>query len=99
MPAASMPLTKQLTVAIIDSNLALGRKDYFKKDDPPDPRVSAITPATISFFKGIRCYLVIIVHYVFLPSKSYVLSSLNSALIIYMHQAIANPKSQEAKNI
>ncbi|CAL5347589.1 unnamed protein product [Camellia sinensis] len=36
---ASMPLTKQLTVAIIDSNPALGRKDCFKKDDPPDPRM------------------------------------------------------------
>ncbi|CAL5416635.1 unnamed protein product [Camellia sinensis] len=36
---ASMPLTKQLTVAIIDSNPTLGRKDCFKKDDPPDPRM------------------------------------------------------------
>ena len=54
MSAASMPLTKQLTVAIIDSNPALGREEHFKKDDPPDSRVSTVTPATISFYKGIR---------------------------------------------
>lgn len=53
---ASMPLTKQLTVAIIDSNPALGRKDCFKKDDPPDPRVSTVTPATISFFKDVGAW-------------------------------------------
>lgn len=50
--AASMPLTKHLSVAIIDSNPALGKSSFIKKEDPPDPRVSTVTPATISFFKG-----------------------------------------------
>ncbi|XP_058182188.1 uncharacterized protein LOC131300399 isoform X2 [Rhododendron vialii] len=36
---ASTPLTKHLTVAIIDSNPTLGKEECFKKDDPPDPRV------------------------------------------------------------
>ncbi|KAJ7979674.1 Ubiquinone biosynthesis monooxygenase COQ6, mitochondrial [Quillaja saponaria] len=48
---ASTPLTKQLKVAIIDSNPALGSTLCIKKEDPPDPRVSTVTPATISFFK------------------------------------------------
>ncbi|MBA0684800.1 hypothetical protein Goari_026363, partial [Gossypium aridum] len=48
---ASRPLTRHLNVAIIDSNPALGRKHFIKKEDLPDPRVSTITPATISFFK------------------------------------------------
>ena len=50
--AASMPLTKHLNVAIIDSNPALLARDNIKKEDAPDPRVSTVTPATISFFKG-----------------------------------------------
>lgn len=49
-----MPLTKQLSVAIIDSNPALMNKTSINKDDPPDPRVSTVTPATISLFKGIK---------------------------------------------
>ncbi|XP_057498400.1 uncharacterized protein LOC130782941 isoform X2 [Actinidia eriantha] len=53
---ASIPLTKQLTVAIIDSNPALGREDRFKKDDPPDSRVSTVTPATISFYKDVGAW-------------------------------------------
>ncbi|XP_027334727.1 ubiquinone biosynthesis monooxygenase COQ6, mitochondrial [Abrus precatorius] len=48
---ASMPMTKQLSVAIIDSNPALGRSLHIKKEDPPDPRVSTVTPATISLLK------------------------------------------------
>ncbi|KAK7256152.1 hypothetical protein RIF29_29587 [Crotalaria pallida] len=48
---ASMPLTKQLRVAIIDSNPALGINLCIKKDDPPDPRVSTVTPASISFLQ------------------------------------------------
>ncbi|KAM3249303.1 hypothetical protein P3L10_011072 [Capsicum annuum] len=48
---ATMPLTKQLSVAIIDSNPALVNNFHIKKEDPPDPRVSTVTPATISFFK------------------------------------------------
>ncbi|KAE9592136.1 putative FAD-binding domain, ubiquinone biosynthesis hydroxylase UbiH/COQ6 [Lupinus albus] len=48
---ASMPLTKQLSVAIIDSNPALGSGLCIKKDDPPDPRVSTITPMSISFLQ------------------------------------------------
>ncbi|KAE9450669.1 hypothetical protein C3L33_17438, partial [Rhododendron williamsianum] len=51
MPAASTPLTKHLTVAIIDSNPTLGKEECFKKDDPPDPRVSTVTPALFPFSK------------------------------------------------
>ncbi|XVF65096.1 hypothetical protein PTKIN_Ptkin09bG0219300 [Pterospermum kingtungense] len=53
---ASRPLTKHLNVAIIDSNPMLGRKHFIKKDDLPDPRVSTVTPATISFFKDIGAW-------------------------------------------
>lgn len=53
---ASRPLTKHLSVAIIDSNPALGRKHFIKKEDLPDPRVSTVTPATISFFKDIGAW-------------------------------------------
>lgn len=60
---SSMPLTKQLSVAIIDSNPALQLGDRLKKDDNrlekddiPDPRVSTVTPATISFFKEIGAW-------------------------------------------
>ncbi|KAK2966804.1 hypothetical protein RJ640_007652 [Escallonia rubra] len=53
---ASMPLTKHLTVAIIDSNPALASGPCINKDDPPDPRVSTVTPATISLFKGIGAW-------------------------------------------
>ncbi|KDO43621.1 hypothetical protein CISIN_1g0102002mg, partial [Citrus sinensis] len=53
---ASMPLTKHLSVAIIDSNPALGKSNFIKKEDPPDPRVSTVTPATISFFKEIGAW-------------------------------------------
>ncbi|KAJ9541582.1 hypothetical protein OSB04_028088 [Centaurea solstitialis] len=53
---ASMPLTKQLSIAIIDSNPALTNGASIKKDDPPDPRVSTVTPATISLFKGIGAW-------------------------------------------
>ncbi|XP_051146073.1 uncharacterized protein LOC127261752 [Andrographis paniculata] len=48
---ASMPLTNQLNVAIIDSNPALLRVDAISKEDRPDPRVSTVTPASIAFFK------------------------------------------------
>lgn len=50
---ASMPMTKQLSVAIIDSNPALSSGLCIKKEDPPDPRVSTVTPASISFLQGI----------------------------------------------
>ncbi|KAI3960034.1 hypothetical protein MKW98_016758 [Papaver atlanticum] len=53
---SSNPLTKHLNVAIIDSNPALGRMDGIKKSELPDPRVSAITPATISFFKDVGAW-------------------------------------------
>ena len=62
--AASMPLTKHLNVAIIDSNPALGSRPYFNKEDPPDPRVSTVTPATISFFKGINFDIFVILNHV-----------------------------------
>lgn len=53
MLAAKMPLTNQLNVAIIDSNPALQSGVVIKKEDPPDPRVSTVTPATIDLFKGV----------------------------------------------
>ncbi|XXG67939.1 hypothetical protein AAC387_Pa06g1165 [Persea americana] len=53
---SSMPLTKHLNVAIIDSNPALGLRNFVKKDDLPDPRVSTVTPATISFFKDVGAW-------------------------------------------
>lgn len=53
---ASMSLTKHLNIAIIDSNPALGQKVSFQKNEIPDPRVSAVTPATISFFKEIGAW-------------------------------------------
>lgn len=49
-----MPMTKHLKVAIIDSNPALSNGLCIKREDPPDPRVSTVTPATISLFKGIE---------------------------------------------
>lgn len=52
-----MPLTKQLRVAIIDSNPALQSGGPLKKAEIPDPRVSTVTPATISFFKGKHFYI------------------------------------------
>lgn len=48
-------MTKQLSVAIIDSNPALGSGLCIKKEDPPDPRVSTVTPASISYLQGILC--------------------------------------------
>ncbi|XP_072970700.1 uncharacterized protein [Typha angustifolia] len=53
---SSMALTKQLRVAIIDNNPALKSRDYLKKDDKPDSRVSTVTPATISFFKEVGAW-------------------------------------------
>ncbi|KAI3900514.1 hypothetical protein MKW92_021787 [Papaver armeniacum] len=44
----SIPLTRHLNVAIIDSNPTLGRIDGIKKGEP---RVGGITPATVSIFK------------------------------------------------
>ncbi|KAF5190682.1 Ubiquinone biosynthesis monooxygenase coq6 protein, partial [Thalictrum thalictroides] len=59
---SSMPLTKQLNVAIIDSNPALGKLNNIKKDDLPDPRVSTVTPAAISFFKDIGAWQYVLQH-------------------------------------
>ncbi|KAK1592554.1 hypothetical protein Q3G72_026867 [Acer saccharum] len=53
---AHLPLTKHLKVAIIDSNPALGKRNCINKENPPDPRVSTVTPATISFFKDIGAW-------------------------------------------
>ncbi|KAG9151129.1 hypothetical protein Leryth_002697 [Lithospermum erythrorhizon] len=59
---ASTPLTKQLKVAIIDSNPALVNGGNIKKDDPPDPRVSTVTPATISLFEGVGAWKYVVQH-------------------------------------
>lgn len=53
---SSMPLTKQLKVAIIDSNPALQSGSLLKKDNVPNPRVSTVTPATISFLKEVGAW-------------------------------------------
>lgn len=53
---SSMPLTKQLRVAIIDSNPALQSGAPLKKTEIPDPRVSTVTPATIFFFKEVGAW-------------------------------------------
>ncbi|GAB4843090.1 Putative ubiquinone biosynthesis monooxygenase [Ancistrocladus abbreviatus] len=53
---ASNPLTEKLSVAIIDSNPALTRGVRINKDEPPDPRVSTITPTTISLLKDIGAW-------------------------------------------
>lgn len=53
---ASLPLTKALRVAIIDSNPTLGVRNFLPTDDVPDVRVSAITPSTVSFFKDVGAW-------------------------------------------
>ncbi|CAD5323999.1 unnamed protein product [Arabidopsis thaliana] len=53
---ASKPLTKHLNVAIIDNNPLLGRRNIIEKGHQPDPRVSTVTPATISFLKDIGAW-------------------------------------------
>ncbi|GFQ05712.1 ubiquinone biosynthesis monooxygenase coq6 [Phtheirospermum japonicum] len=53
---AHQPLTNQLNVAIIDSNPALLSSDCIKKEDPPDPRVSTVTPATIGCFRDMGAW-------------------------------------------
>ncbi|KAL0414130.1 UNVERIFIED_CONTAM: Ubiquinone biosynthesis monooxygenase COQ6, mitochondrial [Sesamum radiatum] len=53
---ARMPLTNQLNVAIIDSNPALLTSDCIRKEDPPDPRVSTVTPASIDLFKDVGAW-------------------------------------------
>ncbi|WCJ24226.1 Ubiquinone biosynthesis monooxygenase COQ6 mitochondrial [Euphorbia peplus] len=53
---ATTPLTKHLNVAIIDGNPALGSKFSIRKEEPPDARVSTVTPATISHFKEVGAW-------------------------------------------
>ncbi|XP_057772223.1 uncharacterized protein LOC130991831 isoform X2 [Salvia miltiorrhiza] len=53
---AKMPLTNHLNVAIIDSNPALQSGQSIKKEDPPDPRVSTVTPATKALFKDVGAW-------------------------------------------
>lgn len=53
---SSMPLTKQLSIAIIDSNPALSSRQCFNKNAIPDSRVSTVTPSTISFFKEVGAW-------------------------------------------
>lgn len=53
---SSMPLTKLLRVAIVDSNPALQSGASLIKTGTPDPRVSTVTPATISFLKDIGAW-------------------------------------------
>jgi hypothetical protein len=60
-----MPLTKHLRVAIIDSNPALKSRDYLPKNTLPDSRVSTVTPATISFFKGMVLWMICLLQVTF----------------------------------
>ena len=77
--AANMPLTKNLRVAIIDSNPALKSRNYLTKSSIPDSRVSTVTPATISFFKGMildqMCALFCLLSAVSHPVTIFVLKS------------------------
>ncbi|XP_078434645.1 FAD/NAD(P)-binding oxidoreductase family protein isoform X2 [Wolffia australiana] len=50
------PMTKHLKVAIIDNNPALKFDASFKRSEIPDPRVSTVTPASISFFRDIKAW-------------------------------------------
>lgn len=47
--AASSPYTRSLRTAIIDGSVFHGTDET---KSVPDPRVSAVTPSTVSFFKG-----------------------------------------------
>lgn len=53
---ASNALTSSLRVAIIDSNSMNGAAQSTSRDDAPDSRVSAITPATVAFLKEIGAW-------------------------------------------
>ena len=50
--AASSPLSRDLRVAMIDSNAKLPTLQSVDTNAVPDQRVSSITPATVRFFKG-----------------------------------------------
>lgn len=50
--AASSPLSRDLRVAMIDSNAKLPTLQNVDTNAIPDQRVSSITPATVRFFKG-----------------------------------------------
>lgn len=51
--AASSPLSRDLRVAMIDSNAKLPNAQNVDTNAIPDQRVSSITPATVRFFKGV----------------------------------------------
>ncbi|KAL2938579.1 Ubiquinone biosynthesis monooxygenase COQ6 mitochondrial [Bienertia sinuspersici] len=53
---ASSVLTRKLSVAIIDDNPALTSGSGINKMERPDPRVSTITPAAISFLENIGAW-------------------------------------------
>lgn len=53
---ANSALTRNLSIAIIDDNPALTSGGWIKKEEPPDPRVSTITPASMSFLENIGAW-------------------------------------------
>ncbi|KAF7837333.1 ubiquinone biosynthesis monooxygenase COQ6, mitochondrial [Senna tora] len=92
---ASMPMTKQLNVAIIDSNPALRSGLSIKKDEPPDARVSTVTPATIASLRDAGAWQYVEQHRHAYFDKMQVLlysmfiwAMLFNHLIIFMHRSI-----------
>lgn len=57
--AASSAITRKLSVAIIDDNPALNSGGGINKDEPPDPRVSTVTPAAISFLESMLSFVLV----------------------------------------
>ncbi|KAK9140663.1 hypothetical protein Scep_010344 [Stephania cephalantha] len=58
----SIPLTKHLNVAIIDSNPALGKKEVYKQLEIPTARFSSRSPYTFPLFKNVGAWEYVLQH-------------------------------------